>query len=177
MNINYFQGRLDSPYHISIGAVVVNGEGKICCHYFDKVTIPNLGTFENLNILMRETLEQNETIENCLARGLMEEFGMKAILRSFVGSIVSHYPTIKDGQPTDVITEKTTLYFLCDFISIDEASRNSGEDDPEAKSDIQWVSPLELIQRMKEQGERMNREDADESVVVERAFDIINKTL
>jgi hypothetical protein len=165
---NYFQGKQNSPYHISIGAVVRNNEGKICCHYFDEITHPTVGTLSNFYLLMRETIEPNEKIEECLARGLMEEFGIKATLNSFVGSIVSHFPVMVDSVDTGVVMEKTTLYFLCDFISIDESHRNSSEDDPEAKSKINWMDPQELIIKMKEQGKRLGREDMDESAVIER---------
>ena len=164
MNQNYFQGKLTQPYHISIGGVVLNSDGLVCCHYFDSLKVENQGTIEDLILLMRETIEPNESIEKCLARGLMEEFGMKASLRSYIGSIVSSCP-MKDS---DVIMEKTTLYFLCDFISMDESLRKEG--DIEAQSVIKWFEPKELIIRMKEQGKRLGRNDADESSVIERAF-------
>lgn len=166
MNQNYFQGTPDNPYHISVGAVVRNNEGKVCCHYFDSLTVKSIGTLENFYLLMRETIEPNETIEQCLSRGLMEEFGITATLNKYVGSIVSNF-RVKD---TDVFIEKTTLYFLCDFVSIDESRRN--KDDLEAASQIQWLDPSDLISKMKEQGKRLDREDADESVILERAFGI-----
>jgi len=167
---NYFQGTKNSPYHISIGAVVRNTEGKICCHYFNELTYSTIGTLSNLYLLMRETIEPNEKIEECLARGLMEEFGMKASLNSFVGSIVSHFPVMVDSLDTGVVMEKNTLYFLCDFVSIDESHRNSEEGDIEAKSEIKWMDPEDLIIKMKEQGKRLGREDADESSVIERVI-------
>lgn len=160
---NPFQGTPSSPYHISIGAVVRNAEGKICCHYFDFFTHEKMGTFTDFVLLMRETIEPGESIEGCLARGMMEEFGMKAEMKSFVGSIVSKFNIAN----TDILVEKTTLYFLCDFVSIDESLRHA--DDLESKSEICWMDPQELIAKMKEQGARLGREDVDESVVVERA--------
>lgn len=63
------------------------------------------------------------------------------------------------------MVEKTTLYFLCDFVSLDESKRKSG--DLEASSAIQWLDPQDAIIKMKEQGKRLGREDVDESVVVE----------
>lgn len=162
MNHNYFQGTPAHPYHISIGAIVRNGEGKICCHYFKKVTAPTIGTLEDFVLLMRETIEPHETIEACLARGLMEEFGMRAELKSYLGSIVSRFIA---GESAAVI-EKTTLYFLCDFVSMDESLRK--EDDIEATSSIVWLAPDEVIDRMREQSIRLGREDVDESSIVER---------
>jgi hypothetical protein len=44
------------------------------------------------------------------------------------------------------------------------------KDDVEAVSVIQWSDPKELIVKIKEQGKRLNREDADESAIIERLF-------
>lgn len=163
---NYFQGTLGLPYHISIGAVVKNEEGKICCHYFDSITHKSIGTLTDFILLMRETIEPNETIEQCLMRGLMEEFGILANLNAYIGSIVSKF----QYQETSVMVEKTTLYFLCDFVSIDESKRKSG--DLEATSTLQWLDRKEMIAKMKEQGKRLGRSDADESAVIENLLKI-----
>jgi len=121
-----------------------------------------MGTFDDLYILLRETIEPNETIEQCLKRGLEEEFGAQGNLKSYLGSIVTHFPFVKDGP----IVEKTTLYFLCELISIDESKRK--KDDPESSSEIKWLDPSFLILKMKEQRTRFKREDVDESVILER---------
>lgn len=159
---NYFKGTIQNPYHISIGAIVKNSEGKICCHYFNKISHKSIGMMEDIVLLMRETLEPNESIESCLARGLMEEFGMEAKLQCYVGSIVSKF----EIAGTEVQIEKSTLYFLCDYISNDEALRKSG--DIEAGSTLQWLSTDELVFKMKDQLQRYGREDVDESSVIER---------
>lgn len=165
--INHFIGTKENPYHLSVGAVVRNEKGEICSHYFSHFEHKAIGSFDNFHILMRETIEPNETIEACLARGLMEEFGISATLHSYLGSIVSRVPIMG----SDYIMEKTTIYFLCDLVSIDPSKRKEG--DPEAYSEISWLPPQTLIQKMKEQGVRLNREDADESVVVERAVKFV----
>jgi len=108
---------------------------------------------------MRETIEPGESLETVLARGLMEEFGATATLHSYLGSIVSHFP--KDS----VSIEKTTLYFLCDLISINPALRST--EDEEDGSEIQWNEPSYLISKMKEQRARIEREDIDESKILE----------
>lgn len=61
--------------------------------------------------------------------------------------------------------EKTTLYFLCDLVSIDQSKRHN---DPEGKSELRWLASTELIPIMKEQGKRLGREDVDESTILER---------
>lgn len=162
MSVNYFQGTPDSPYHISIGAVVVNEKNKIACHYFKK--IKDVHTGKQLNdfyILMRETIEPNETIEQALYRGIQEEFTMRAQMERYLGSFVSEY------QVKGINIQKTTLYFLCKFIE------NSGEerklDDPEKDSELQWRNIDFLIDKMKEQKLRLNRSDVDESQILIRA--------
>lgn len=148
----------ENPYHISIGAVVVNDKNEICCHHFDKISIGGF-LFEDIHILMRETIEPNESIEQCLERGLKEEFGMKAELISYLGSITSLLD-LKDLAKV----EKTTLYFLCKPISFDFNKRKV--DDPESSSNIKWIKINDLILLMKKQSEKYNREDADESKVL-----------
>lgn len=62
--------------------------------------------------------------------------------------------------------EKTTLYFLCDLMHIDEQRRDP--DDPEYASTIMWVPPETLMQKMKSQGVRIGREDIDESKIIQQ---------
>lgn len=163
---NYFQASKTYPYHISVGAVVVNGSGEVCCHYFKKFEHPSFGVGEDFYILMRETIEPNETIERCLARGLREEFGMEAKLIAYLGAIISHFPLIKDGS----VAEKATLYFLCEPVSFDVLKRDPA--DEEASSVIRWVKPEELIPKMKEQSKRLGRIDTDESAILQRLVDL-----
>lgn len=159
--MNPFQRSKEYPFHISIGAVVVDQNKKVACHYFKSLEIPDFGMFENFYILMRETIEPNESIEQCLARGLQEEFGCVAKARHYIGSVVSKFPLAKEGP----IVEKTTLYFLCDLINIDKSARRPN--DPESGSEVIWLEPAELIRKMKDQRLRLGREDADESVLLE----------
>lgn len=163
MVANYFQGTKDNPHHLSVGAVVQNDKGEICCHYFGKVMPGSkYGNCENFYLLMRETIEPNETIEECLARGLQEEFGMKATLKRYLGSLDSHWVT-KDN----VRINKTTLYFLCNPISFD--IKNRKEDDSEEMSVIKWMNIKDLITKMKEQEERFGGNTTlDESAILER---------
>lgn len=160
---NYFRGTEKNPYHISIGGVIVNDEGKICCHYFKTIEHPNFGDFKNFYLLLRETIEPHESIEVCLARGLEEEFGIIATLQSYLGSTVTEIELVTENN---AIIQKTTLYFLCKFVSIDQSKRK--EDDAEATSEIVWFEPKELIEKMREQGVRLNNKTMDESAIIER---------
>lgn len=166
MQENYFKGTSKNPYHISIGAVLVNTEGGIATHYFkEKPRYNYLKEYEEFHLLMRETIEPGESIEVCLARGLMEEFGALAKMNSYLGSNVIIFPS---GH--NVPIEKTTLYFYCELISINNDDRRKHDD--EMDSTIVWVKPEELIKRMKEQTVRLNESTIDESIIIERFLKI-----
>jgi hypothetical protein len=162
---NYFQGNSKHPQHISVGAIVLNEKNEICCHHFDttKGKFKRYWQEEGLDdfyILMRETLEQNETLEHALRRGLMEEFGVEAELLDYIGSIRSHF------EHNKITIEKTTLYFLCKLKNQDLNKRGSG--DVENESQVEWHTTNFLIPKMKEQARIYGRTDVDESSILEK---------
>lgn len=162
---NYFQGNSEHPQHISVGAVVINEAGEVCCHHFDSTKGKYEGYWkeqglENFYILMRETIEPNETLEQALHRGLMEEFGIEAELLDYIGSIQSHF------KSKGVEIEKTTLYFLGKLKNQDLSKRSSS--DIEFESQIEWHTADFLIPKMKEQTTKYGRTDIDESKILER---------
>src|SRR3989344_2167305 len=111
-----FQHPEGSPFHISVGAVVVNHEGKILTHKRTQETTPAqfLYTIDGLNevyTLMRESLEENESLETAVLRGVQEEFGIVGKVEKYLGSIVGQIVP-KTGTPY----EKTTLYFSVQFV-------------------------------------------------------------
>lgn len=163
----YFQGNNLHPQHISVGAILVNEKGEVCCHHFYAKDLTGYYADENLDdfyILMRETLHPNETLEGALQRGLMEEFGATGELVDYVGSIEGHFK----HQGVDI--QKTTLYFLCKLKEQDISKRGSDdvEDEIEAKTIIEWQTVDYLIPLMKEQSVRFGRTDIDESSILER---------
>ncbi len=163
MTGTYFQGNSLHPQHISVGAVLVNEKGEICCHHFYTKDLEGYYKDEGLDdfyILMRETIEPNETLEGALKRGVMEEFGAEGEFIDYVGSIESHL--LDKGM--DV--QKTTLYFLLKLTNQDISKRGSG--DIEDKSIIEWREPDYLIPLMKKQTVRFGRTDLDESSILER---------
>ncbi|MDO8713308.1 MAG: NUDIX domain-containing protein [Polynucleobacter sp.] len=150
-----------NPYHLSIGAVLMNDQGQIACHYFEHYHTKD-GDLDDLYILMRESLEDNETIEECLARGLQEEFGAQGELERFLGTIVSHFTSVHGNR-----VEKTTLYFLVHCTTFDTTRRHA--DDPESHSLIKWLKPADLITRMTDQSTRYaERSDLNEATILAR---------
>ena len=153
----FFSACKEQPYHLSIGAVLFDQQGRIACHHFKEI----LG-HENVYVLMRESMENEETPMVTLHRGLMEEFGATAKPVAFLGSLSGYLP---DSQ---LAFDKTTLYIACKLIDWNPEKRDLA--DSEAGSTIEWLEPDVLISIMQKQGIRFNhRADADESEMIKRA--------
>lgn len=161
---SFFQAKQDQPYHLSIGSVLFDSEGRIACHHFEEI----LGQ-KDIYILMRESVENDETILTTLHRGLKEEFGAKATPVAFLGSLSGFL--YSPGLSFD----KTTLYIACHLDEWHPEERDFN--DPEAFSIIEWHDPHELIALMQAQGAKFHRADADESEMILRALPFINKRL
>ena len=154
---NYFQGKSDHPYHLSVGAVLLNDKNEVACHYF--VDAPVIGG--EVCILMRESVEEGERLEESLVRGLMEEFGAVGEIINFIGSKETSY------ESKGVSIQKTTLYFLVRLKGIDEKSRL--ENDPESSSKIIWLNLDEGIRKMESIYKERKISDINESDILERA--------
>ena len=105
---------------------------------------------------MRESLENGETLEGALARGVQEEFGMVGAIKKYLGS-EQHFLETPGGN-----FEKTTIYFEVELTHIGERP----SDDAEGHSTLDWVEPSVLIERMEDQGRRTDRKDLDESKII-----------
>lgn len=161
--LSFFRASSQNPYHLSIGAVLFDSSGRIACHHFKKV--PGHPGHEDIYILMRETMENGETIFDTLHRGLREEFGAIGKPVAFLGSLVGTLPEEKFPF------EKTTLYIACQVVDWDAAKRDP--DDLEGVSLIEWLDPQELIAIMQRQGNCFKRVDVDESEMIRRALKMI----
>jgi hypothetical protein len=155
-----FKSTKTSPYHLSVGAVLVDKDRRVACHYFGKFVAPDQVGLSDFYVLMRETVEAEESMEDAVLRGISEEFGATGEIQRFLGSIISHF---KRG---DTSIEKTTAYFLVDLRSFDIALRM--KDDEERMSEIQWQPIDFLIEKMKKQVAKHERTDIDESIILER---------
>jgi 8-oxo-dGTP pyrophosphatase MutT (NUDIX family) len=161
---NYFKGSRENPYHLSVGAVILNDTDEVCCHYFKKLSlIKSFEGIEDFYLLMRETMEMGERVEETLHRGLMEEFGITAEIITYLGSIKSSYE-VKVEEPQYAI-EKTTLYFLVRMKSFKPELRSQA--DAERESEIQWQPVDFLVSKMMKQGRDYNG-TLDESSVLEK---------
>src|SRR3989344_7632589 len=115
--MNYFHGSKDHPQHISVGAVMRNDNGLIRVHHFPKGIASGFWRGVDVTdfyILMRESLELHETLEETLTRGLKEEFNAIAKLDDYLGTIISTAYHRHDGGHNEPF-QKTTLYFLCTY--------------------------------------------------------------
>jgi len=166
--MGYFQGSKNHLQHISVGAVMRNTEGLVRVHHFPKEIA--FGFWKSVGvtdfyILMRETIEPNETLEQALQRGLAEECNSVASLDDYLGAIVSTAYSKSDSEGNRPF-QKTTLYFLCTYQKDAGARRDMG--DEEGQSELEWKTPEELIPLMHAQKERFGRDDIDESAILER---------
>lgn len=158
---SFFQASDKQPYHLSVGAVLFNQEGLVACHHFKEI----LG-YKDIYILMRESMENDETPLTALHRGLKEEFGATANPIAFLGCLSGYLPDSR------ILFEKTTLYIVCQLMNWNPENRDA--EDPEASSVIEWLEPDVLISLMRQQGIRFqHRVDADESEMIKRALPYI----
>lgn len=153
----FFQASQKQPYHLSVGAVLFDENGRIACHHFKEV----LG-YKDIYILMRESVEDGENLLETLHRGLMEEFGATAEPKAFLGSLCGYL------QDPNLSYEKTTLYVACKLKDWNPTLRDTN--DLEGRTIIEWLEPSQLIEIMRKQGEKYKRVDGDESEMILRAL-------
>ena len=163
---NYFIGNKTKPFHLFVGAVVLNDNDQALCYHFviskDK---------KEVHSLMRETVEPTTSLEDNLRRGLMEEFGAQALIIGFLGAIQSHF---KNWEGIEV--QKTTIYFLCRLDKSKPLVKPSKPGIFEGETGhIEWYEMHFLIEKMKNQFKLYQKTDYDESIILERALNYINK--
>ena len=153
-----YQVTMELPYHLSVGAVIFNPRGEVCCHHYLANCNP-IGGDKDIWVLMRETMEDGETPEATLNRGALEEFGAIVLIENYLGSLISSFIRNKMN------VQKTTLYFKCRLISQDLSLRSAGE---ENISIVEWKSAEFLIPIMQSSRE-LGRDDLDESEILIRS--------
>ncbi len=143
---NLFQWTKENPIHLSVGAVIVNDEGKILVHKLERIG--------SKYFLPKKTHRNNMSLEQTLYL-VEKETGWKTETIRFLGSIKSNFDT-EDG----LTIAKTTLYFLCKPTQTGERD----QEDRDADSEIVWMDKAQLIKIMKEQGVEHN--DLDQSEII-----------
>lgn len=142
----------------------MNEKGEVLTHNYPNLSAwgfsPDLGSCV---LLMRESIESGETLEQALHRGLMEEFGVTGTIVTYIGSIISHF--LRPHDKTSI--EKTTVYFLVSPKEIDFSKRKN---DIENTSELLWRQPMELMKEMREQSICYGRDDINESAIIERGI-------
>ena len=157
-----FQQREGNPFHISVGAVPVSAEGKILVHKRTKGNTPprfepKLGGLDEAYVLMHESLENGEALEDAVARGLKEEFGVTGVVKRYLGSL-QFLHTWKEHA-----FEKTILYFEAGVTAQGERPM----DDDESYTELVWMEPAALLEQMRKQGASSDRPDIAEAKVIE----------
>lgn len=160
MEKNLFRGIPESPYHLSVGAVLVDSKGQIACHYLKEFQTADQDTLLDFYLLMRETVESGESIEGAVLRGMKEEFGATGEIQKFLGTLVTKFPR------GNVWIEKTTVYFLVQLIEFNLDGRLMDAETKE--SNVEWQSIDFLISKMEEQKKKYERTDLDESEILKR---------
>lgn len=150
-----FEATKENPYHVSVGAVVLNNDNLVCT-----LRYKNFKGFGEIYTLMRETLENGESLSDALYRGLYEECGITGNIIRYMGSLVGNF--FRD----EVSVEKTTLYFLIKIIDIDTSLATEhviGEG-----VEIEWLPVDFLILKMKEQEVKTGWSSLNESQILNR---------
>ena len=161
---NLYKFNSSNPFHISVGAVLFNKQNKVCVHKYCSEKTPNqvkhlMGGLDVVHILMRETLQDDESLEKAVHRGLREEFGAEGETEKYLGSIVC---PVEDGKGR--IFEKTTLYHSVRLKTLGERD----PDDDENFSEILWLAPNVLLQIMQKQEHDTKRQELHESIIMGR---------
>lgn len=95
-----FMGTTVNPFHLSVGAIVRDAQGAYVLFRKD-----------GLHAFMTETVENGESLEDAVARGLTEEMGGSARLIRYCGS------TVLDVTDYRGTWQKTVLWFECALIA------------------------------------------------------------
>ena len=143
--MNHFPiiGNKTNPYHLSIG-ILVQKE--------DKIAI--IQKTDNSYKIPSETMYRDESIEQCINRGMQEELGMTGEIKRYVGSLMSSF-----YRPDGTKIEKTTIYFLATYLQ--DIERKPEPDEIDDK--LFFFSFDEAIEVLEKHG--------DEGNLVKRLFD------
>lgn len=105
------RGDKNNPYHLSLGGVILH-----------QARVVLVKKKSGIVTLPRETILSQESIEECLVRGISEEVGFEVKVERFLGSLITHF-----NRLDNTTIEKTTLYFLLTKVSEDKRNPSIDE--------------------------------------------------
>lgn len=159
---NIYQFTKNWPAHLSVGCVLLNQKNEVALLHFAADTKYGKMFGREFYLLMRETIEGDESLKTAVNRGLMEEMGARGYIVAFLGSVQSD---IHEELAGGLAMRKTTLYHLASLEEIDDSKRKPNDEEKDAN--IVWLS-LGKARRVFEAqaAHRPDRHDINESVVI-----------
>lgn len=118
---NYYGATPDRPYHLSVGAVVLNADNDvICLHY------PSIDGIKDIYKLPTGTVHKGETLEDTLHRRCREELGCSVKIITFLGTQITRDVWWGElGTPTPM--EKSVMFFLAKAVTEDSKLTTADE--------------------------------------------------
>ncbi len=162
---NLYKHTLESPYHVSVGAVLFNTKGEICFHKYLPKNFPDNfrylgGGLDEMYVLMRETVKDNEPLESAVLRGVEEEFGAVGAVDKYLGALLANvYDEEKNFN-----FEKNTLYHSVELVSLIDRDTS----DIEGQSELVWLLPEKALAILEKQVGQTSREELNEVEIIKR---------
>lgn len=119
-----FKATKDNPYHLSVGAILTDDQGRFIV----------IKLADGRRSMMTETVEDGESLEAALHRGLSEEMQAQGIIKSFAGATQC---AVHDERG---IWQKTTVWFKASALNVPHW----------ACMDCEFVSALNDIEQIDE---------------------------
>ncbi len=160
----FYQHSDTQHFHISVGAVVFNEKSEICVHHIKLEQVPESSKFlcdylSDVWYLMRESLEDGETLSAAVHRGCKEEFGAEVSIEKYLGAKID--AIITPNQPS---FEKLTIYHAVRLNGLGERTDIEGERD----TIMEWYTASELLALLNTQCAKTKRPELDERIIIER---------
>jgi ADP-ribose pyrophosphatase YjhB (NUDIX family) len=160
----FYQHNDTQRFHISVGAVVFNADYEVCVHHIQLEQVPESLRFlcdhlSDVWHLMRESLEDHETLAEAVHRGCKEEFGADVTIEKYLGAKID---TIIG--PNQSPFEKLTIYHAVRLHALGDRTDVEGEGD----TLMEWYSASEFLALLNTQCKKTNRPELDERIIIER---------
>lgn len=164
---SYYQGALNKPAHLSVGAIVYNKEDETFGYLLKKLD------GYSIHNLMTKTVMPGETMEETLERGLLSEMGAKGDIMTYIGSLQSTDTWWADiGKPTEV--EKTTVFFLIELTNYAESDRDQ-KDASEGTSEVGFKSYEDLYTAFEQEYEKYKHDFFNFAPLLKRSQEYIQE--